>query len=470
MNSKIRVTISYLILALDLLTIACSFALSTWIRYRNFRDMDDKISHFGTMAMLLVMCMLYTMVFDQNRDFLRRGAVREAYELIRLDAAVTAAALVLLYMIKTAGAFSRLVMGYYVVISYFAMLFVHVGVRAAIRRYFVRTDAATKVLVITERAGADDCIERLRRTLDISYRIVAAVFTDEDGTGEKISGVPVIASREKAAGIATTMQLDEVFIDTPHSSQSQLEDLITGFSDMGVAVHFCLEPGGVRFADSRVGMFGNYSVISYTRGTGRNRGLLIKRITDILGGAVGLVITALITPFIAVAIKLDSRGPVFFSQVRIGRNGRRFKIYKFRTMVRDAEEKKKELEKDNEMKGLMFKMKDDPRVTKVGAFLRKTSLDEFPQFLNVLRGEMSLVGTRPPTEEEFEKYNAIYRRRISMTPGLTGMWQVSGRSGIEDFDEVVKYDLEYIDHWSLQLDMQILFKTIGVVFTGRGAE
>ena len=176
-----------------------------------------------------------------------------------------------------------------------------------------------------------------------------------------------------------------------------------------------------RFADSRVGMFGNYSVISYTRGTGRNRGLLLKRLMDIVGGAVGLIITAVMTPFIAIAIKLDSRGPVFFSQVRIGRNGRRFRIYKFRTMVQDAEEKKKDLEKSNEMKGLMFKMKDDPRVTRVGAFLRKTSLDEFPQFFNVLKGEMSLVGTRPPTEEEFEKYNAVYRRRISMTPGLTNI-------------------------------------------------
>lgn len=470
MNSKIRVTIAYLILAADLVTIACSFALSTWIRYGNFRDMNDKTSHFGTMVLLLVMCMLYTLVFDQNRDFLRRGAVREAYELIRLDAAVTASALVLLYMIKSAEAFSRLVMAYYVVVFYVMALAVHVIIRAAIRRYFVRTDAATKLLVITERDGAADCIERLRRTLDISYRMVGAVFTDADGTGETVSGVPVIASKENAAAAATTMQLDEVFIDTPHSSQSQLEDVITGFSDMGVAVHFCLEPGGVRFADSRVGMFGNYSVISYTRGTGRNRGLLLKRLMDILGGAVGLVITAVITPFIAIAIKLDSKGPVFFSQVRIGRNGRRFRIYKYRTMVQDAEEKKKDLEKDNEMKGLMFKMKDDPRVTKVGAFLRKTSLDEFPQFFNVLKGEMSLVGTRPPTEEEFEKYNAVYRRRISMTPGLTGMWQVSGRSGIDDFDEVVKYDLEYIDHWSLSLDLQILFKTIGVVFTRRGAE
>ena len=131
---------------------------------------------------------------------------------------------------------------------------------------------------------------------------------------------------------------------------------------------------------------------------------------------------------------------------------------------------KKDLQTENEVSGPMFKIKDDPRVTKVGKFLRKTSIDEFPQFLNVLKGDMSLVGTRPPTEDEFEKYNQYYRRRISMTPGLTGLWQVSGRSSIDDFDDVVRYDLKYIDNWSLGLDIKILIKTIWVVFTGKGSE
>ena len=177
----------------------------------------------------------------------------------------------------------------------------------------------------------------------------------------------------------------------------------------------------------------------------------------------------MVTPFVALAIHLDSPGPIFFAQTRIGKNGRRFKIYKFRSMYIDAEERKKELEAQNEMSGLMFKMENDPRITKVGKFIRKTSIDELPQFLNIVKGDMSLVGTRPPTEDEFEQYNSHYRRRISMTPGLTGLWQISGRSDISNFDEVVKLDLEYIDNWSIGLDIKILFKTVGAVLKGRGS-
>ena len=221
---------------------------------------------------------------------------------------------------------------------------------------------------------------------------------------------------------------------------------------------------------TKIDSFGNYPVITYTRFRSSYKRLLIKRVMDIVGGLIGLLITAVFFPFVAIAIKLDSPGPVLFSQIRIGRNGRRFKIYKFRSMYIDAEERKKELQSRNEVKGLMFKMENDPRITKVGKFIRKTSIDELPQFYNVVKGDMSLVGTRPPTEDEFEKYNQYYRRRISMTPGLTGMWQVSGRSEIENFDDVVKYDLQYIDNWSLWLDIKILFKTVVVVIAGRGSK
>ncbi|MBI5557993.1 MAG: sugar transferase [Deltaproteobacteria bacterium] len=198
-------------------------------------------------------------------------------------------------------------------------------------------------------------------------------------------------------------------------------------------------------------------------------GLLYKRILDIIGGLVGTLIFLFIYPFVAVAIKLDSPGPVVFKQQRMGLNGRIFYLYKFRSMYLDAEQRKKELLDRNEMEGVMFKLKDDPRITKVGGWLRKTSLDEFPQFFNVLKGEMSLVGTRPPTLDEVEQYKPWHLRRISAKPGLTGLWQVSGRNKITNFDEIVELDCRYLDQWRFSDDLRILFKTVMVVLKRKGA-
>ena len=196
----------------------------------------------------------------------------------------------------------------------------------------------------------------------------------------------------------------------------------------------------------------------------------MKHLLDYTGGFVGFLIFAVVYIVLGPIIKLDSKGPILFSQNRVGRNGRIFKCYKFRSMRQDAEELKKTLMAQNEMNGLMFKMENDPRITKVGRFIRKTSLDELPQFINVLKGDMSLVGTRPPTVDEYEQYEPKHRARVSMMPGLTGLWQVSGRSNIRDFDEVVKLDMEYIDNSSFWMDVKIILLTIKVVLFGRGAK
>jgi exopolysaccharide biosynthesis polyprenyl glycosylphosphotransferase len=197
--------------------------------------------------------------------------------------------------------------------------------------------------------------------------------------------------------------------------------------------------------------------------------LLFKRIFDIMGSLVGLLLLAVSYPILAPIIKLFSPGPVFFKQLRVGRNGRRFSIYKYRSMTADAEERKKELLDKNELEGAVFKIKDDPRVTRIGKFMRKFSLDELPQFINVFRGDMSLVGTRPPTPEEVSNYQKWHYRRMSIRPGLTGLWQVSGRNKIQNFNEIVRLDLKYIDSWSIWLDIQILFKTLFVLFQGDAA-
>lgn len=192
-----------------------------------------------------------------------------------------------------------------------------------------------------------------------------------------------------------------------------------------------------------------------------------KRLVDILGALVGLAITTVIAIPIAIAIQLDDPGPVFFSQTRCGLNGRSFRLWKFRSMVVNAEQLKHQVE--NQAKGLIFKNQDDPRQTRVGRLLRRTSLDELPQFWNVLKGDMSLVGTRPPTLDEVSRYEQHHHQRLSVKPGLTGVWQASGRSAIKDFEEIVTMDLLYQQNWSLGYDLYLIFKTVGAVLVSKGA-
>ena len=241
---------------------------------------------------------------------------------------------------------------------------------------------------------------------------------------------------------------------------------------MGVVTHVQLAALNELGKNQVVEEIAGYVVLSSSINIVSSWQLLVKRLMDIAGGLVGCIFIGIIYIFIAPIMKVKSPGPVFFSQVRMGKNGKPFKIYKFRSMYMDAEERKKELmEKNNIKDGLMFKMDDDPRIIKgIGHFIRKTSLDEFPQFWNILKGDMSLVGTRPPTMDEWDKYELHHRRRLAIKPGLTGMWQVSGRSEITDFEEVVELDTKYIEQWSIGLDIKILFKTVTVVFTGSGAK
>ena len=197
---------------------------------------------------------------------------------------------------------------------------------------------------------------------------------------------------------------------------------------------------------------------------------MIKRLLDVLISLIGIILLSPLFIVVAILIKCDSRGSVFFRQARVGRNNKDFVLYKFRSMRVDAEEIKKDLMAQNTMTGGMFKMENDPRVTPIGRFIRKTSLDELPQFYNVLIGDMSLVGTRPPTVDEYQDYTPAQKRRLSFKPGITGLWQVSGRSEITDFDEVVKLDVAYMDDWTIWRDIQILLKTVKVVLRKEGAK
>ncbi len=342
--------------------------------------------------------------------------------------------------------------------------------KKALRVWFTAKSNIVKIMIVTKDAVLEKTLSKLKTSMDISYEIVALACVDKDRKGETVEGVEVNANRDNVLPMARQMPLDEVFISLPDEDMAYVKHIIYDLESMGVACHYNIDIIERPSKEVRVGSFAGFTVVTYSINHFDYRRMVVKRLIDIVGGLVGCLITIVITPFVAIAIKLDSPGPVLFAQTRIGKNGRRFKIYKFRSMYTDAEARKKELETQNEMQGLMFKMENDPRITKVGKFIRKTSIDELPQFFNIVKGDMSLVGTRPPTEGEFEQYNSHYRRRISMTPGLTGLWQISGRSEIVDFDEVVKLDLEYIDNWTLGLDIKILFQTVWVVLTGRGSK
>lgn len=264
--------------------------------------------------------------------------------------------------------------------------------------------------------------------------------------------------------------VDEVIFALPGKLIEEAREYVAYCEEMGLTVRIVIDLYGLKLAKTYVSSVGTLPMLTFHTTSLNNVQLVLKRTIDILGAVIGLAITGMVSLAVIPAIKLDSPGPVFFKQDRVGLNGRLFKLYKFRSMYIDAEAQKQELMSQNQMEGgLMFKIKQDPRVTRVGDILRKTSLDELPQFWNVLKGDMSLVGTRPPTLDEVSRYQNGHRRRISIKPGLTGLWQVSGRSSITDFDEVVRLDTFYIDHWSIYDDFKIILKTIPAILNKKGA-
>ncbi len=462
---------------IDILCILGAYLLATQIRFAVAQDWGDKTLHYMVGILFLLVCTVYSFLGDWNKDFIKRGDFEELLAVLRMLVLMLPVTITLVYFLRWSRILSRSVILHFTWISFVLLYLSHFLYKRALRKALMNDQFVTRVFVVTQKEELEETLRRLKKAGSFSYQITEAAILSSDfeneGTKEGqtffCEGIPVFEGGGDLTRFMTKESFDEVFINTPDLTGKKMARLIDGFEEMGVTCHYSLDFPDTKEAGSRVGMFGGYPVASYSRYRENDKGLLIKRMTDILGGIVGVLITAVITVFLAPAIKLDSPGPVFFSQTRVGKNGRRFRIYKFRSMYRDAEQRRKELEKENEMEGLMFKMDNDPRVTCVGRFIRKTSLDEFPQFMNVLKGDMSLVGTRPPTEEEFEAYDEHYRRRLSMKPGLTGLWQVSGRSEISKFDEVVKLDLEYIDTWSLSKDLKILLQTIAVVLGGKGA-
>jgi exopolysaccharide biosynthesis polyprenyl glycosylphosphotransferase len=294
-------------------------------------------------------------------------------------------------------------------------------------------------------------------------------FVAPNGQSEKeFAGLPVLGRAEDLAGILQERVVDDVIFVLSRRQLEEFEDSFLLCSELGirarVALYFPHMKARVLLEDLE-----GIPLLTFAPTPGGPFPIFLKQLLDRTVSALGIVLTAPLMPLVALAIKLDSRGPVLYSQVRCGLNGRHFTLYKLRTMVEGADGHLEEVSHLNEVEGPAFKARRDPRVTSVGRWLRRFSLDELPQLVNVLRGDMSLVGPRPPLPEEVARYERWQRRRLSMKPGMTGLWQVSGRAGLDDFSRWTTIDLAYIDQWSLWLDLKILFKTIPAVLSTKGA-
>lgn len=468
---KNRMLETYSLLCLDMVALVVSYTAALLLYSVTRAKIYDIATHRMGYWYLLLFCVLYSVLVEGNRDFFTRGYYVEFIAIVKYTLILMIGLVMVMFFTKEILILSRLIFGYFAVFNVIFTYIFHILFKKYMLTYYRKSKNSSKVMVVTTTDRVEKIVEDLQGAEAWNSEIVATALMDADRSGDNIKGVPIVADKSNLYDVSIQMLLDEVFISLPEYDHEQIKEMVVAFESMGVVCHYAVdfievEEGSERMIES----FGGYAVISYSLNYFDVRRLIIKRIMDIIGGLTGLLLTALITPFVAAAIKAESPGPVFFSQVRIGKNGRRFKIYKFRSMYVDAEERKKELETQNELSGPMFKMENDPRITKVGKFLRKTSIDETPQFYNILIGQMSLVGTRPPTEDEFEQYSMYYRRRLSIRPGLTGMWQVNGRSEVTDFDDVVKYDLEYIDNWSLGLDIKLIMKTFTSVLFHKGAK
>ena len=467
----------------DLLTLILSVALvhalvgRVWARILPY-DLSDWIQTITLMTIAFVVSFLS---FDQNENIVGRRIGAEIKLSLKFNVLMGALYAALMLMTKARMLESRYFAVGVPLINMILMSIGHTILKRMLAGAEHRWGVESYVAIVTTNFNAEAVINDLKK--DWSKRIVglALLEVDEKAIGDNVAGVPVVANYNNFMDWLRRNALDEVFVDIPMDSSESFLPYLEEMESMGLTVHFrlpildriektcCSDTNAARMGRS-LGRCAGGNVITIGTSMLELRDQVLKRLLDVAGSLLGCVISLPIIAIVAIPLKLESPGPLIFKQKRVGLNGRIFYIHKLRSMYIDAEERKKELMAQNEMNGLMFKMQDDPRITKVGKFIRKTSIDELPQFFDVLVGNMSLVGTRPPTVDEYNQYDSHHKRRLSMKPGITGLWQVSGRSKIQNFEDVVSLDVQYIDHWSLWGDIKLLFKTVAVVFSGHGAE
>ncbi len=456
----------------DLLIVTIAYWLAFWLR----KPAGDIGINYTFILLLAVICSHVTLrLYGVYEPFGGQMFRRIVYKILKAVPTATAGIVFLIYIFHVDNV-SRLLIGYFAILLFFLLvtvkaLFFYTYKYNRLRDYVTKT-----VLIVGSRQRSIDLIREIKKNSAAGYRIRGCLETvdQQQRVGSVVYGdVTIIGTLELYSKILLRETVDEVIFALPLKEVKDVDKYILFGENMGVNVRIMPDfqihkiqyhPRTARLTLDR---FLGLPTISLSSTPAHDTALFIKSIIDYVGGALGLLFLSPLFVWIALCIKSSSRGPVLFSQVRCGLNGRQFLLYKFRTMVRDADEMKGKLAETNEMDGPVFKIKDDPRITAVGRFLRKTSLDELPQLLNVIMGEMSLVGPRPPLPEEVERYDLWQRRRLSMKPGMTCIWQVSGRNDVS-FERWMKMDLEYIDNWSLRLDCKLLFLTLKEIMIGGG--
>lgn len=456
------------------------FVFGRWFQLIPMGDSSAEKIQFN--LLVIVAAVGAFVFFGQGQRLIQSNRWECLWLTARYDLAFAAVLAVLLLVTKNVLIDSRYLFVGLVAFNFFFAFLAGMALRHIISdpRSPYKNRIGSLVGILTTSDRAESLIADLRRDWTKRLHGVALLDGRPGEVGESIAGVPITAVFEDFMEWIRRDALDELYIDIPYESGDSLMPYLQELESMGLNIHLNIpmlerlqakdSSGWTPHMDDVLEHCGSRPLVTLNGTRRKLSDLFLKRLMDIAGSLVGCIISIPIILITAIPLKLESPGPLIFKQKRVGKNGRIFHIYKLRSMYIDAEERKKELLAQNEMDGLMFKITDDPRITRVGRFIRKTSIDELPQFFNVLRGDMSLVGTRPPTLDEYERYESHHKRRLSMKPGITGMWQVSGRSSIENFEEVVRLDVEYIDNWSLTLDIKLLLKTVAVVFAGRGAK
>ena len=465
---------------IDFVCLQLSMAVAYFIRF-GFGNpyADDVYRNVDIVAELISLFVI--IYFETMQGILKRGKYQEFVKTLHQVVLVSLLNIGYLYIVHRADVYSRTVMIWSIVL-YFAFDY---SFRLIWKNWLNKRGCGTharSLLLVTVSERAERCVVTFEANNYEKFHVAGLVILDDDKVRTSVHGIPVVASGKTLIEYVRGAWVDEVLVDVPDDLEG-IDILKDKLYTMGIVVHRRLI-NVVSASRQRqfVENVGGFTVLTTSINCASPLELLCKRLLDILGGLVGTALTGVLCLVMVPVIKTQSPGPVFFTQERVGKNGKRFQIYKFRTMYMDAEERKKELMEQNRVKdGMMFKIDFDPRIignkvlpdgTQKSGFMdlaRRLSLDEFPQFLNVLKGDMSLVGTRPPTVDEYEKYQLHHHARLATKPGITGMWQVSGRSNITDFEEVVRLDTKYIQEWTYGLDIRILLRTVAVVLKREGS-